>query len=242
MINGCQLLMNLKATSGATSDYFTYHSVKIQNSSLDRGIEFYQIGIDKFVGNCLIKRLKGRQFTTVEQLQAALVPETNLGPGKWVDLAGLFAPERAVQQMLDDIENDHLQSLEQLTEAFRTMHEKYPVYEWSWAANILQRRLGKTLEKVTPDDIIKLANQWKSAVIKLDQRLHADAKKEFAPTAQIGYGLDGDDKTRQDDFEQVRGIFDKNSFVSEIEEHIANKSALGDELISRMEQLRQGQS
>lgn len=242
MINGCQLLMNLKATSGATSDYFTYHSVKIQNSSLDRGIEFYQIGIDKFVGNCLIKRLKGRQFTNVEELRAAVAPESDLGPGKWVDLAGLFAPERAVQQMLDDIENDLLRSLEQLTEAFRTMHEKYPVYEWSWAANILQRRLGKTLEKVTPDDIIKLTNQWKSAVIKLDRRLHADAKKEFAPTAQIGYGLDGDDKTRQDDFEQVRGIFDKNSFVSEIEEHIANKNALGDELISRMEQLRQGQS
>ena len=67
--------------------------------------------------------------------------------------------------------------------------------------------------------------------------LYADAKKEFASTSQIGYGLDGGKETIQADFEQVRGTFEKNSFVSEIEEHITQKTALGDELINRMEKL-----
>ena len=68
--------------------------------------------------------------------------------------------------------------------------------------------------------------------------LHADARKEFAATAQIGYGLDGRHETKQDDFEQVRGTFEENDFVLEIEKHIAAKSALADDLIGRMEQLR----
>jgi hypothetical protein len=68
--------------------------------------------------------------------------------------------------------------------------------------------------------------------------LHADARKEFAATAQIGYGLDGRQDTKQDDFEQVRGTFEENDFVLEIEKHIAAKTALADELIGRMEQLR----
>jgi len=196
MLNGRQLLLNLKATSGETSDYFTYHSVKIKNSSLDKGIEFYQIGIDKFLGNCLIKQLENKQFKNMDEVRAALSPEADTGPGKWVDLAGLFAPEQAVQKMLGDIEDGTISTLEQVTKAFRTMHGNYAAYEWAWAENVLQQRLGKTVDKMTPDDIIELITKWKQAVVELDHRLYADAKKEFAATAQIGYGLDGDEETK----------------------------------------------
>ena len=237
MLNGCQLLANLKATSGETSDYFTYHSVKIKNSSSDKGIQLYKIGIDKFLGNCLIRRLEGKQFGRVDELRAALEPETAIGPGKWVDLAGLLAPDEVVQKMLCDIEDGRIGSLGQVEEAFRSMHASYPSYEWAWAANLLQQRLGKALENVTPDDVIAITAKWREAVVELDHMLHADASKEFAATAQIGYGLDGRPETKQNDFEQVRGTFEENDFVTEIEKHIAAKSALADELIGRMEHL-----
>jgi hypothetical protein len=118
------------------------------------------------------------------------------------------------------------------------MHDNYPAYEWTWAADVLQQRLGKTIDKITTDDIIELTTKWKEAVVELDHRLYADAKKEFTNTAQIGYGIDGDEQTKHSDFAQVRGIFEKDSFVSEIEKHIAGKTKLGDELISRMKKLR----
>ncbi len=88
-------------------------------------------------------------------------------------------------------------------------------------------------------DIIELTTRWKKAVVELDNILYDDAKKEFAATAQIGYGLDGDEKTKHSDFAAVRGTFEEDSFVSEIEQHITSKTALGDELISRMENLHQ---
>jgi hypothetical protein len=238
MLNGCNLLTNLKLTSGQTSDYFTYHSCKIKSSSLDQGIKLYQIGIDKFLGNCLIKRLENKQFKSVDELRAVLSPQTCIGTGKWVDLAGLFAPEESVQKMLSDIENGSISTLEQVTEAFRLIYDNYPKYEWDWAAGVLQQRLGKTINKITANDIIELTTKWKEAVVELDHRLYADAKKEFTDTAQIGYGIDGDEQTKHSDFAQVRGVFEKDSFVSEIEKHIAGKTKLGDELISRMKKLR----
>jgi len=228
MLNGCELLKKLKETSGKTSDYFTYHSVKIKNSALDRGVKLYKIGINKFLGNRLIKRLEGKQFNNVGQLRDALWPDSKLGTGKWVDLAGLFAPEKAVQKLLDDIENDTVSTLEQVTKAFQSMYENYPAYEWTWAADVLQQLTAKSFESVTADDIIEMITKWKKAVVELDRMLYADAKKEFAATAQIGYGLD---------FEQVRGTFEGNSFVTEIEEHISAKTSLGDELIDRMKKL-----
>jgi len=238
MLNGRKLLENLKAATGETSEYFTYHSVKIKNSSLDNGIKFYQMGIDKFLGNCLVKRLEGKGLKNVGELRAALSPETTIGHGRWVDLAGLFAPEQIVQKMLDDIEGGAISTLEQATETFRSMHENYPAYEWAWAVNVLEQMLGKTVGQVTAGDIIELATRWKTAVVSLDHTLSADAKKEFAATAQTGYGVDGDEKVKRGDFEQVRGTFEGNSFVTEIEKHIATKSQLADELIKRMEKLQ----
>ena len=241
MINGRNLLCKLKATSGETSEYFTYHSVKINNSSLDRGVKLYQIGINKFLGNCLIKRLEAKQFENFDELRAALKPQTSIGPGRWVDMAGMFAPEETVEKLLSDIENGSVNSLEQVKASFQSMHENYPEYEWAWAANVLQENQDKAIDEMTADDIIELTKKWKQAVVELDNMLYADARKEFTATAQTGYGLDGSQETKQADFGQVRGTFEENSFVLEIEKHIVRKTELGDELVGRMEELRRNQ-
>lgn len=241
MLNGSALLAKLKDTSGETSEYFTYHSVKIKGTALVKGLKLYRLGIDKFLGNCLIKHLEGKQPKNVEELREILAPRTDIGPGKWVDLAGMFAPEKAVGQLIERIENGTLATLVQVSQAFHSMHADYTAYEWAWAANVLQQRLGKTLERLVADDVIRMIADWKKAVIQLDEMLYADAGKEFAPTAQIGYGPDGDQQTRQADFERVRGTFEDNDFVREIEKHKAAKTALGDELIGRMQMLHDGQ-
>ena len=238
MINGRDLLKNLKSTSGETSEYYSYHNVKINKISLERGIELYEIGIHKFIGNCLIHRLENKNFRSIDELRAALVPETDLGPGKWIDMAGLFAPEKLVQQMLDDIENGVIHTLEQVRQAFKSMHENYPLYEWAWAADVIRQLLGKKISEILPEDIISLTTKWKEAVLDLDQRLYDDAKKEFIAAAQIGFGLDGDEQTKHLDFAAVRGTFEQDSFVSEIEKHILSKTELANELIGRMKKLR----
>lgn len=238
MINGCRLLARLKETSGSTSEYFTYHSVKIKNSSLDNGIKLYQMGIDKFLGNCLIRRLEDKRFRNTKELRDALRPKTNLGRGKWLDLAGLFAPELYIQKILEKIENGGIRSLKQLTDAFRTAYENYPEYEWAWAENAIRQMTGKTANGITADDVIELTAKWKKAVVELDRMLCHDAKKEFAATAQTGYGADGNEQIKHADFRQVRGSFEKNSFVAEIKKHIKIKTKLGNELIRRIKKIR----
>jgi hypothetical protein len=237
MLNGGRLLSELKATSGENTEYYTYNSVKIPNAALERGVRLYEIGINKFLGNCLIKRLENRKFKSTDELRAALAPETDEGAGKWVDLAGLFAPEATVERMLGGIEDGGIRTLEQVTDALKSMYDGYSKYEWAWAANVLEHRWGKRADQVAPEDIIGLVRRWKRAVIELDDMLYADSKKEFVASAQIGFGIDAGAEGRQIDFEQVRGTFEENRFVCEIEEHIVAKTALGEELINRMEKL-----
>ncbi len=240
MINGRDLLHRLKAAAGATSDYFIYQSVKIPKHALERGIGLYELGIDKYIGNCLLKRLEDKRFAGMEELRAALRPTIGIGLGKWVDLAGMLAPEEVVLKLLDDVETGSVRSLDELGARFASMHENYAEFEWTWAARVIERQLGKTIGEIAPADIVELTNRWEKAVVELDRLLSEDAKKEFSATVQTGFGIDGDDAARQGDFATVRGTFEADGFVGEIRKHIASKTALAKELLSRIEPLQIG--
>src|SRR5690554_1363192 len=61
---GVEILKNLQATAGETSEIYTYQSCIIKNAALRRGLELYEIVIHKFLGNSLIKRLEKTGFTS----------------------------------------------------------------------------------------------------------------------------------------------------------------------------------
>ena len=50
-----------------------------------------------------------------------------------------------------------------------------------------------------------------------------------------GFGADGSHDEMKQDFEQVRGDFESNTFVTAVLKHIEDKTALGNELIKRIE-------
>ena len=87
---------------------------------------------------------------------------------------------------------------------------------------------------MTAADIIRIVEQWKEAVVGLDRMVYEDAKKEFSLASMTGFGADGSRLEKELDFEQVRGDFESNPFVTAVLRHIDTKSALGDELIARM--------
>ena len=62
-------------------------------------------------------------------------------------------------------------------------------------------------------------------------------KKEFAAAVRINFGLDGDEDVKCSDFNHVRGTFEQNRFVCEIEKHIEDKTAVAEELIGRVQKL-----
>jgi hypothetical protein len=91
---------------------------------------------------------------------------------------------------------------------------------------------------MTAADVISIVEKWKAAVVGLDHMVYEDAKKEFSLAAMTGFGADGNRREKKLDFEQVRGDFESNSFVTAVLKHIEAKSALGDELIERMKRVK----
>jgi hypothetical protein len=234
MFEGREILINLKSMSQPGSTSYSYNNMKIAPSSLERGIELYQTGINKFLGNSLIKRLEKCILRSNEELQQRLIPDQSHGKGEWIDLAGLIAPKKDVDSLLDDIESGILTSLEALSDSFAMLHASYYNWEWTWVCERIEEETGIEINKLTASDVIEIVQKWKTSVIGLDNLLYQDARKEFTLSSMTGFGIDGGDEVKKLDFEQVRGEFESNSVVTAIREHIKQKTDLGDELINRM--------
>jgi hypothetical protein len=234
MIKGREVLMELKRVSGETSETYSYQSAKIKNSSLNNGIGYYEMAINKFLGNSIIKRFEGVEIKSEDDIRRRLVPDTEVGKGEWVDISGLIAPKTEIDKLIGSIETGEVDRLDKINERFADMHRNYYTYEWTWAYCCIRDFYGINPDTVTATDMIAIIERWKEAVVGLDRMVYNDARKEFSLSSMTGFGVDGTSKEMRLDFEQVRGDFENNPFVTAVLKHIETKSALGDELIGRI--------
>ena len=242
MFRALDILEGILAASGEVSDVYSYMGAKIRSSSLKNGIRYYNIAINKFLGNSIIKRLEDIGFpagTTKEERNAVirgrLRPDMQAGDGEWVDVSGMIAPKQEVEALLDDIENGAVSDVYRLHSLFEEMHSHYYDYEWTWAYNRIRSFYGIEPSQITVSDVIGIVERWKEAVVGLDRMVYEDARKEFSLAAMTSFGADGDADIRSLDFAEVRGgQFESNPFVMETLDHIRRKTALGDGLIARL--------
>ncbi|MBO5361601.1 MAG: DUF4954 family protein [Paludibacteraceae bacterium] len=237
MWRGAKILDELCAISGESTDVYGYKNCKIRNSSLRHGRELYRIGIQKFLGNSLISRLEHHTLRTMEDVRAVLRPDSEIGLGDWVDLAGMIAPKHAVTTLLNEIEQGN-HTIQTIESRLNDMHANYYSYEWTWALQRLEQVWGCSVEQVTLQQIRSTICEWQAAVVALDKMVYNDARKEFDLNSQTGFGVDGDRKQMEADFEEVRGNFESNSFVKAVLEHIARKTELGNKMLKILDTIQ----
>jgi hypothetical protein len=274
IIKGVEVLENLRKISGPASDYYMYNSVKMTNRALEKGLSLYKLGLTKYLGNGLVKKLETTSFSNEEEMRAAIAPigtgtfckyrtppanginsqvseksaEDNpvattgtvpdyIGTGEWIDMAGLLAPKEKVSGLIKDIENGIITSLDELNNIYHEWKDHYLQWSWNWVVSKLKTLEGTDVEQVSAKQLVVFIKKWKNAVVKLDKMIYEDAKKEFTLKSQTGFGIDGKDKTRISDFENVRGEFTNHPAVTEILEHIDKKSKSAEKVIEKLSRL-----
>lgn len=238
MLNGVDLLTNLQKVSGYTSEIYTFQSGKIRNSALVHGIAYYRQAIDKFLGNSLVSRIQKSSFGNIDELRDALKPSSDTGLGDWVDAGGMIAPKSCIVSIMEDLEKGMIRDVEELNLRFHKIHENYYEYEWTWARGVIEDFYGVRLDKITIDKLLEIIDKWKESVIAMDNAYYSDASKEFNLNSMTGFGADGDESQRLQDFLQVRGdAFENNPFVKSILKHIEEKTALYESVTSRLKSL-----
>ena len=166
MVRGVDVLEKLKALSGATSDTYAYQSARITNAALEKGLRFYRMAIDKFLGNSLMSRL---ETCSDGDFVAHLKPGTDAGLGDWIDVAGLIAPHACVRAILNDVESGAIDSCGELSRRFACLHERYYEYEWTWAYRLMLSYFGLNEGEITTASLAAIVRRWLDSVLTLDR-------------------------------------------------------------------------
>jgi NDP-sugar pyrophosphorylase family protein len=236
MFAGVRILKDLQEHCGKTSDTYTYRSCKISNSALRKGLDLYDKAIRKFLGNSLISRLE-HHTASLQDIRRRLQPDTDEGLGSWRDIAGVLIPEQIVDTLLDRIESGKISKLKEINAFIENVHRNYYSYEWTWAWDKIRSYYRLSPGTITPEQIIRMIEDWKEAVVSLDRILYEDARKEFSLSSRTGFGADGNNDEQRLDFEHVRGNFEKNTFIASLLHHMEEKTCLGDKVIGEMNRL-----
>ncbi|MGM0464256.1 MAG: DUF4954 family protein [Bacteroidota bacterium] len=238
MISGRQILIDIKNEADEEAEVYTWQRMKIRRNALDRGIHLYELAIYKFLGNSLITRLQQHKFSDMPTLRKSLEKDTPVGSGRWTDLSGLICPADAVNSLLESIENRKIGTIEEINSWFISIHNNYYNYEWTWTHDAIKSFTGKDILSMSRNELIRMIERWRDAVLTIDNYLYEDASKEFSLLKRAGFGIDGEQADKELDFESVRGEFETNKMVLSIREHIETKKKLGDEIIAGLKTIK----
>lgn len=193
-----ETLQSLKAKN-PQADSYLYNNCKIKAAFIGKAISLYQLIIDIYIGNCLMHAKHPAKIDGLE---------------KWIDLAGLVAPEKLVNDLLDKLSKGKVTSMDTWNKELNHLHVNFKDYEIAWAQKLLKADKTTLIQNA-----ITAQEKYKNLLI-------SDAEKEFANDAKICFGLDQDEKGKETEFLTLRGAFDKNGLVKSIEEESKKKVEL----------------
>ena len=165
ILRGKKILESLRSASGDTVSEYNYHEYVIKNSSLKKGIKYYDIALRIYMG-AVLKR------------HALEKPSTDIGIGNWHDLSGMLLPASEEQRLVEDLEQGNIETIEEIIERFNNIHLNYSEYRWAWTYRMICDYYG--LDEITEADAERVRQDYVTARRAWIAEIRKDAEKEFS--------------------------------------------------------------
>lgn len=237
MLKGIRILRQLEDGMKPDDVQCHYQGMVLERRALERGIRLYQAAVDRFFGEQLMMRLGTAVSFSWTEVKEKLVPETVVGAGEWIDLAGLTVPKAEVDRLIDTMENETSVHLVEIQMRLEDMHTNYRRYAWKWTYDKLSEVYGLNPDTLSAEDLSLLIGRWQKAVMWLDELIYEDGLKEFSTVSMISFGADGDEDIKAKDFEAVRGTAADNAFMKTVLADRMQAEEKGNVWISRLKEL-----
>ena len=157
-------LEGLREISGDVATY-NFHDYVIKNSSLKKGIKYYDIALRIYMGAVMKRHILE-------------VPRSSVGTGKWSDLSGLLIPVTEEQRIVETIKSGELNTVGAIREEFITANKNYSEYRWAWSYRLIREYYGIEGE-ITPEIAERVMEDYITARRAWIAEIRKDAVKEF---------------------------------------------------------------
>jgi hypothetical protein len=216
---GSLILRELFEKTPKKKNSINYKGVIIDRLLLRACSKYYELALSVFIGEEVMKRIEqAPDISSLEQIQKALAPSSSIGKGDWADISGLMAPVSVIDDLLANIKEGKIPDFTALEKRLKDIYDNYSTWTWTWCASLIDERMSIKIESISSDVLTGIIKSWEENSIKLNNLILRDAHKEFDPNSKIGFGMGGDRETADKDFTAVRGTYEDNSFVKELED------------------------
>ncbi len=233
--SGVKKLKEIQSLAGHSSINYFYNGVQMSKSALEKGLQYYDLAIRRYLGNIVVNYLRTCDEITADKVFTVLRPSSEMGEGQWLDISGLLTPKAALDELICDIEAGALGSIEMINGRFAEIYKSFHGYERAWVMKKICEERGKEYSQLTLSDIRDVVTQWIEAVKELDKMRMYDAQKEFAQTAKVGYGLNGNQSDRDAEYRILHGDPKDNSFIKDLQERLEAKKKTAVELLKSLD-------
>lgn len=239
IVNGINILNDLADKTPKTQDYVNYKGINIHRLLLKTARKYYEMALKVYIGQEIVKRIDDiNSNSSISEIRKNFKTNDNEGTGKWVEICGLFSPASKIEELINAVKSGNIKSITGLNEKLRNIYDNYDKYAWIWCANLIGRQTGTELDNITAGSLIKIISDWKTNAVKLNNMILKDAEKEFDSGSKLGFGIDGDEHTRDMDFQAVRGTYDENKFVSGLKKETIGIEEKADRFIALLEKMQ----
>lgn len=157
-------LESLREVSGDVATY-NFHDYVIKNSSLKKGIKYYDIALRIYMG-AVMKRHRLER------------PQSQVGTGKWSDLSGLLIPLSEEERIVDAIRRGQLDNVHDIRAEFVRAQQNYAEYRWAWSYRLIREYYGIEGD-ITPADAHRIQQDYITARRAWIAEIRKDAEKEY---------------------------------------------------------------
>jgi len=226
VIASLDILERLYEKASKKQETVYYKGIRIKRLMLKSTRKYYDMALHIFIGNQVISKLEAiHKISSIDSIREDLSPKSEATSEKWVDMAGMVAPDHTIQDLIGDIKSGRIKSVDEVSRGLERIHVEYESDVWDWTAGILSDRYDYEISNINVDQLLEILSRWKTESIKLNKMILNDAAKEFDDSSKIGFGIDGEQAVVDKDFTAVRGLPDDNKFIQGIQKEIIETEA-----------------
>ncbi len=238
VLHSLDILESLYEKTSRKQETIFHKGIRIKRLMLKSTRKYYALALNIFVGNQLTNKLEAMKgISSIEKVREEFSPGSRKVAERWIDMAGMIAPDHSVQHMMEEVKSGKIRSTDEISARLSKIHSAYENDAWDWTANLLAQRFEINVEKITTVQLLDFITLWETETIRLDKMILNDASKEFDNSSKLGFGIDGDQEVADRDFDAVRGVAEENNFIIGIRKEMAQTEARATRLRTLLESL-----
>ena len=225
MIVGSQRMKELMDVTDRDVDTVGLAGTQVKRILLRTGQKAYRSAMQMYLLEQVVARVESAlEAGATSVADAVSVSNDAVYSESWVDIGGQLMPSRRLDELCEAVESGTIVDLNSLNRALDAIQAAYKDDEWAWVCEAYVRVFGKSLDDATSDDLAQMADTLNETRSRFLKAVLIDAGKEFSDVVRTGFGQDGAAEDVVTDFVAVRGEYDSNKFVVQLQKEIADLS------------------